>query len=890
MMIDKPKATVGHKPFQYFRLALTALLLCVQGNDARPQPFSRQANTTLAMPATPTSGALSYVLVDGLNELQFVNPVAIRSVPSETTRLFVVERAGKIIVATNLANANKTVFLDITDRVSSDYDRLKTEGLTSLAFHPNYAQNGLFYVTYCWRENNQNYNRLSEFKVSTNPNAADKTSERVLISQFDEGDGHNFNDVHFGPDGYLYMLTGDEGDGGSGDDFNNAQRIDKDFFAGMLRIDPIRKTGQVIPTAHPAIVGEYGIPADNPFVGATQLNGQPIDPAKLRAEFWAIGLRNPWRFSFDPVAGTIYEGDVGQHGREEINIISKGGNYGWAYKEGNQAGPKGSAPAAAVLTGPLVEYANGFGPDQGYSVTGGVVYRGTRFPELSGDYIYADYVSGNVWALRWDNGLVNGPRLLTKATEIAGFGYDPRNGDVLLINHYGGRIWRLEYRTNGGSNLPQKLSATGAFANLASLTPHPGIVPYDLNAPFWSDNATKKRWFSVPDLSKKMLFAPEGNWTFPDGTIWIKHFELEMKRGDPSSTRRIETRFLVKNSSGVYGVTYKWDADQNDATLVAEGGLSEALTIQDGGGTRQQVWRYPSRSECVSCHTKGGGYALGFNTAQLNRNFVFPGNTTNNQLKAWSDVGYFQQPVTNLFGLKTMAAMNDERFSRALRAKSYLAANCSFCHQPGAVGHANFDARFETPLSESGLINSSLNNSGDAGHRTILAGDPNKSAIVQRMKVFGSSRMPPIGSNLIDEEGVRLLESWIRDDLAGHKTFAQWQQQHFNSTVTSEALATADPDGDGNANKIEYLTGTDPKKETEAWKPGITRAREVKFRALPHLAFVLEAASGFDRPVRWEPWKDPANAPFYAPVGADKTLTPPASGERGYFRVRVLEP
>lgn len=873
--------------FRFRSLAVLPLLFACLPLHAG-QIFTRQQNHSLTLPASPTSGAFTYVLTDPVRELSFDKPVAIRSVPGETNRMFVVERTGRIIVITNLAFATKTLFLDITDRVSSDYDRLKTEGLTSMALHPQYAQNGLFYLTYCAIVNNQNHNRLSEFKVSPeNPHAALPSSERILISQPDEGFGHNFNDIHFGPDGFLYMSVGDEGDAGTGDDYNNAQKIDQDFFSGILRIDPIRRRGLALPTAHPAIVGEYSIPTNNPFLNATSFNNKPIDTSKLRAEFYAVGLRNPWRFSFDPLDGTLYEGDVGQHGKEEINIIVKGGNYGWSFKEGTLNGPKSPVPAGVTVIPPFHEYNHS---PSGASVTGGIVYRGERFPDLYGEYIFADYVTGDIWALRNEGGVASAPRPLLKMGDVSGFAPDPRNGDVLVINHYGGRIWRLESRSTGGVSYPAKLSDTGAFSNLSTLTVHPGILPFDVNTPLWSDFASKRRWFSIPATNKTISFNADSNWAFPEGGVWIKHFELEMKKGDPSSSRRLETRFIVKTKTGVYGITYKWDADQQNATLVPDEGATETYTIQDGSTTRQQTWRFPSRSECLACHTAAGGWVLGFNTAQLNRDFSYPGNTTN-QLWALSDAGYFTEPVTNHHTLRALASIDNEQVSRTFRVKSYLEANCSFCHRQGGTAQANWDARISTPLSESGIIGGSLVNTGsDPANRVIAPGDLAHSMLVQRMLATDNKRMPPIGSSVVDQEAVALLSAWVNQDLASYKTFAQWQSAHFQSTTSAEAAPTADPDSDGAPNKFEYLTGTDPKTKSDVWKIEAAPTREVKFKQLPHLAFVLEFTSSLDTPPAWQPWNDPANAPIFRATAADVTLRPPTQAENGYYRVKILEP
>src|SRR6185503_7674972 len=226
-------------------------------------------------------------------------------------------------------NAGRPVFLNITNRVTIDFE----QGLLGLAFHPNYASNGYFYVFYCYTNyavsNSGAYNRLSRFQVSaTNANVANANSEVILLNQFDEAGNHDAGDIHFGPDGYLYVPLGDEG--GGNDSRNNSQRINKDFFSGILRIDVDMRPGSLNPNPHASIVTptNYAVPPDNPFVGATTFNGVAVSPGQVRTELWAVGLRNPWRITFDAVTGELYCGDVGQSAREEINLIEKGRNYG----------------------------------------------------------------------------------------------------------------------------------------------------------------------------------------------------------------------------------------------------------------------------------------------------------------------------------------------------------------------------------------------------------------------------------------------------------------------------------------------------------------------------------------------------------------------------------
>jgi hypothetical protein len=739
---------------------------------------------------------------------------------------------------------------------------------------------------------------LSRFETSpANPHLALTNSEVVLINQRDEASNHNGGDLHFGPEGYLYVALGDEG--GANDNWNNSQRIDKDFFAGLLRLDVDKRPGSLPPNAHPASTTNYAVPPDNPFVGATSFNGSPVNPANVRTEFWAVGLRNPWRFSFDRVTGWLYCGDVGQGAWEEINVITRGGNYGWAYREGAHAGPK-APPAGFTSIDPILEYGHGSGTNQGNSVTGGVVYRGSRLPLLDGAYVFADYVSGNVWALRYDGTNAAGWQRLTGNPNIAGFGLDPSNGDVLLADLNAGQIKRLLYTTVSGAPLPATLADTGAFTNLATLEPHPGIVAYDVNVPFWSDGALKSRWFSVPNPTGRITFrypTPPNYvpWTFPTGTVWIKHFELELTNGVPESRRRLETRFLVRDAgSTVYGVTYRWDATQTNALLVPSEGLDETFTLNDGGLSRTQVWHYPSRDECLRCHTAAFGYAAGFNTAQLNRDHDYDG-IVDNQLRALSHAGYFNPTPTNLHALPLLAHPTNEAFSVEARVRGYLMANCAPCHFPGGVAPGRFDARSYPPLSVANLVNGTLNNTlGDPANRVVVPGSLSHSMLLTRMAIRGTWQMPPLASSVPDTQGLALLSRWITNDLVGYESFAEWQGRFFGSTNAPEAAAGADPDGDRGLNTLEYLTGTNPTNALEAWSIGVERSGgtvEVVYPRLANRGFEVRWSTNLFSTSSWQFLNVPENRPFFAASNATARV-PDAltNGPPRYYRVRVYEP
>ena len=391
-----------------------------------------------------------YTLQEAFPNLTLSGPLDLQNAGDGTDRIFVVEQSGKIYVFENNTGVTvKKKFLDITDSVSSGGEM----GLLGLAFHPNYENNGYFYVNYT---KSSPYRRtlIVRFQVSNaNPDSADRSSSKILMEIAQPFSNHNGGQLAFGPDGYLYIALGDGGSGG--DPQGNAQNKSS-LLGKLLRIDVDQTQGSI----------NYAIPLNNPFKNNTQ---------GFKEEIYAYGLRNPWRFSFDSPTGRLWCADVGQNAWEEIDLIVKGGNYGWRCYEGNHNYDLSGCTDTNYIF-PVWEYSH----SDGVSITGGYVYRGPNLPDLYGKYIYGDFGTRKIWALTYDG--INPPTnklLLTSSVSIASFGVDINN--ELYVVGYNGIIYR--------------------FTPTASIIA-PTNLRYTVNSPNsitlnWNDNSNNENGFRI---------------------------------------------------------------------------------------------------------------------------------------------------------------------------------------------------------------------------------------------------------------------------------------------------------------------------------------------------------------------------------------------------------
>lgn len=675
---------------------------------------------------TPEPVADGVTLERVFPRLRFDRPVQVLGAGDGSGRLFVVEQAGVVRVFEDGDDPSTSeVFLDISERVSR---RGNEEGLIGFAFHPDFATNGEVFAHYSLAGEDAT-GVLSRFRLDAEDQSRlDPTSEEELLRQPQPWRNHNGGAIAFGPDGYLYLSFGD---GGSANDpQGNGQKLET-WLGALLRIDVDGAEGD----------RAYGIPADNPFVDG---------PDGARPEIYAFGFRNVWRFSFDRETGELWAGDVGQNKIEEVDLVVKGGNYGWRRFEATRM----FDDETELALEPAIEPVSTYGRSEGISITGGNVYRGQRFPSLQGDYFYGDYATGNLWRVRRaEDGTYATDFVCRSGRSVASFGEDD-DGELYVCSFDGGlyRVVPSNAPEDTFSDWPEKLSETGLFTwnkDDKRARPAAHLVAYEVNAPFWSDAAEKGRWIVLPE-GATLGYAEDGAWEVPVGGTLVKHFRGQNGRG----MRDLETRLTKRTEEGWEAATYVWRG--KDAVLAPEGRQFEIR-----GRRGVQSWHAPSSSECATCHVDATGFPLGLRTAQLNRTLAGGAN----QIEAFAEAGVVALPASYVSeGAPRHVDPYDEGAPLEERARAWLDVNCAMCHQPMGPGNASIDLRYDVPLAETGLIGvaPAQGELGLAAPLLVAPGDAARSMLLHRVQTLGDGRMPPVGSNLVDEDGVALLEEWIR--------------------------------------------------------------------------------------------------------------------------------
>jgi hypothetical protein len=345
---------------------------------------------------------------------------------------------------------------------------------------------------------------------------------------------------------------------------------------------------------------------------------------------------------------------------------------------------------------------------------------------------------------------------------------------------------------DGAFPFPAVLSATGAFSDVVNVIPTTGLIPFAPNSPLWSDGALKSRWMAVPNdgppygPDEQINFVPTGEWTFPNGTVFVKEFDLIINE-QTQEKKRLETRLLVRDENGaVYGVTYKWRSDNSDADLLPDG-LNEDIPIVDAtGATHIQTWSYPSRTDCLFCHNPPASYVLGPKTHQLNGDFTYPATgRTDNQLRTLNHLGMFNPSIdeAEIPNYLHSVSVTDATQPIQLRMRSWIDSNCSQCHRP--EGYCpSYDGRFYTPLPEQNLINT-----------FVKFRDLDGSELYQRDDALDATKMPPLAKNVVHEAAMEVMRQWIASPLEVLSVYLGQDTSHlvvrFNSHVNPATAAVA---------------------------------------------------------------------------------------------------
>ncbi|MCH2183817.1 MAG: PQQ-dependent sugar dehydrogenase [Mariniblastus sp.] len=582
--------------------------------DQLPAPAPWTTSKVAGSPEPPLPFRVERVF----KNLKLELPICLRVVPG-TDQMLIVDEPAPYAPA-RLLQANTDPDVD-SYQVLIDY--LPSFGVAyDITFHPNFADNGFVFIGSNFKDaHGGRTSCITRYQMEREPPFRfDVNSAKVIIEW--PSDGHNGGAVVFGNDGMLYVTSGD----GTSDSDKDVvgQRLDL-LTSKVLRID----------VDHPEEGRNYSIPADNPF----------LEQPDARPETWAYGLRNPWRIAVDRKTGHLWVGNNGQDLWEQAYLVERGANYGWSVFEGSHPFYANRQRGPTPILPPTVEHSHA----ESRSLTGGLVYYGTEFPELVGAYIYGDYETGKIWAVKHDGDKILWQRELANTTlRIACFSEDD-HGELLIadqqLNGESG-FYRLRRNQTAENTVPfpQRLSETGLFVSVAEQKTQPGVISYSINAPAWNDGAVATHYLAIPaQLQKDQTWKTplpdwrsSGAWEFPDGTVLVQNLALELQPGSPASRRWVETRLLTRQQTEWEGYSYLWNQEQTDAQLVGKMGATVQLPLGQGPSSTQRTWHVPSRSDCKGCHSRAASFVIGLTTPQLNRLHEYDGQSVN-QLR------YFEQ-------------------------------------------------------------------------------------------------------------------------------------------------------------------------------------------------------------------------------------------------------
>jgi len=679
------------------------------GLDARPP------NPTCVAPARPESRATAVALERVFPALEFYRPTNLVRRPGDDASWYITESEGQVLRFDATPDVTETtVFLDLTDRVHGQLDGSGEMGVLGLAFHPDFDRNGYVYLSYTTRNADDSLqSNVTRFESRDGGLTADPSTEVVVMTVPQVRHNHNGGRIVFGPDGMLWLAFGD----GGGQEGRDASDALDNVFGKILRID--------VDGGSP-----YAIPADNP------------DLPGVLPEAWAWGFRNPWGWNFDQGTGDLWLGDVGAGAWEELIRVEKGGHYGWPCCEGPDCVPWAAYPVCQ--SSDRLEATWAYSHDEGQVVVAGPVYHGSAMPALDGTALVADYLAGWIRGVRFDaEGTLEVTTLIEDTgLKFSGFAEDAA-GEVHVLG-FGGRAGIYKLVPGGDtdptpSTIPELLSQTGCFDPADPTKPVAGMIPYDLNAPFWSDGLDKERWFAIPD-GASLEVASDGSLVLPVGSVAAKAFRKD--------GQLVETRLLMHHEDGWAGYTWVWEG--GDAVRVTSG---RRLDL-DG-----QAYQVPPQWQCLACHREEAGRTLGLELSQLDRTHVYPSTgRTSEQLRTLQHIGLLADELPEVTPLSDPYAGTPEA------ARAWLHTNCAMCHRPDAPTAGAMDLRATTALADMSVcdIEPADATLGIADARLLAPGAPGRSLLHVRAGRDDVWRMPPMGSLQVDEAGVAGVATWVQ--------------------------------------------------------------------------------------------------------------------------------
>ncbi|MDA1053803.1 MAG: PQQ-dependent sugar dehydrogenase [Planctomycetota bacterium] len=680
---------------------------------------SRVPWTTSRIQGAPYPPA-PYQITPAYPRVSFKNPTCIEEIPA-ANRLLVTEFGGKIFSVVKDPDVQQAdLVIDLAESAAGSVRVFDAD------FHPKFVENRQVFVCYV-HPGAGGQTRVSRFTMSkASPPKIVPASEQVIIT-WPTG-GHNGGCLEFGKDGYLYISTGDGSGPNPPDGLTTGQDV-SDLLGAVLRIDVDRIAGN----------RAYVIPADNPFV---DLDG-------ARPEIWAYGLRNPWKIGVDSETGEVFAADNGWETWEMVHRIVRGGNCGWPVMEARAVLRSEVKVGPTPIIPPIKDHSH----NEANSVIGGPVYRGRKLPDLIGSFIYGDYITGTIWAVRFEGDDTYSHRTLVDTDQRITSFTEGSQGELYVLDYdYTGQIYELlpAGLPDTSAEFPRRLSETGLFKSLENLSPAPGVLPYTVRVPRWMDGAVGQRWIAVPGDARVTLASGDQQARYPDGTVLAK--QVNLASDNPEKPIRLETQILHYEGGTWRPYSYVWNEEGTDATLADSIGADRPLQVTGGtGAIQERTWHVSATNECKLCHNAGSRFVLGFVPNQLEDQL--------SALAAHKTVSGMPEVPEAL----RLVDPHDESQNLDDRARSYLHANCGMCHHPGGNAIVSFYLNRDLPFEKLNTNKGTgIGTFGMRNAKLIVSGDPYRSVVMYRMSKLGYARMPYIGSQVVDSAGIALVSDWIR--------------------------------------------------------------------------------------------------------------------------------